>query len=85
MHAHGQDILAGRVQAFDGVTTALELEAGMLPVSDYYDANAKEGRPINYGASVSWGNARIATMLNVKPVADIDWFIGAFGQKKLAS
>ena len=82
MHAHGQDILAGRVQAFDGVTTALDLEAGMLPVSDYYDTNAREGRPINYGASVNWGNARIATMLDVEPVADIDWFIAAFGEKK---
>lgn len=81
MHAHGQDILAGRVQAFDGVTTALELEAGMLPVSDYYDSTAKEGRPINYGASVNWGNARIATMLDVEPEADIDWFIAAFGKK----
>jgi len=82
MHAHGQDILSGRVQAFDGVTTALDLEAGMLPVSDYYDTNAREGRPINYGASVNWGNARIATMLNVKPVADLDWFMAAFGKKK---
>ncbi|MFC3096143.1 D-glutamate deacylase [Alteromonas sediminis] len=80
MHAHGQDILSGRVQAYDGVTTALELEGGMLPVSDYYDAAAREGRPINYGASVNWGNARIATMLNVEPVADIDWFLAAFSQ-----
>jgi N-acyl-D-glutamate deacylase len=30
MHAHGQDIAANRMQAFDGVTTALELEAGRL-------------------------------------------------------
>jgi N-acyl-D-glutamate deacylase len=29
-HAHGQNTLADRVQAFDGVTTAPELEAGML-------------------------------------------------------
>jgi N-acyl-D-glutamate deacylase len=29
-HAHGQDTLADRVQAFDGVTTVLELEAGMF-------------------------------------------------------
>ncbi|KCZ53383.1 hypothetical protein HY29_03945 [Hyphomonas beringensis] len=73
-HAHGQSILSGRTQAFDGVTTALELEAGMLPISDYYDRLAKEGRPINYGASVSWASARIAEKTGAKPVADFSFF-----------
>lgn len=82
MHAHGQDILAARVQAFDGVTTALDLEAGTMPVIDFYDKRAKEGRPINYGASVNWANARIATMLNIEPEADLNWFIAAFGKKR---
>jgi N-acyl-D-glutamate deacylase len=31
-HSHGQSTLADRMQAFDGVTTTLELEAGMLPI-----------------------------------------------------
>ena len=30
-HSHGQSTLADRMQAFDGVTTTLELEAGTLP------------------------------------------------------
>ncbi|MFP3480404.1 amidohydrolase family protein, partial [Burkholderia sp. SIMBA_057] len=62
MHAHGQTILSGRVQAFDGVTTALELESGTFPVDEFYQIRAKEGRPINYGASVNWLSTRIATL-----------------------
>ena len=78
MHAHGQTIPAARMQAMDGVTTGLELEAGVLPVSAYYDDLAKEGRPINYGASVNWGNARVATHMNVKPSHALDWFFSNF-------
>src|ERR1700690_1136646 len=36
LHAHGQSIPADRMQAFDGVTTSLELEAGALPVAAWY-------------------------------------------------
>jgi len=78
MHAHGQTIPAARMQAMDGVTTGLELEAGVLPVAAYYEDLAKEGRPINYGASVNWGNARIATHMNVKPNHELDWFFSNF-------
>jgi N-acyl-D-glutamate deacylase len=83
MHAHGQDIAANRMQAFDGVTTALELEGGMLPVSKYYADTAKEGRPINFGISAGWMSARIMEMcpqalVNGKPVPTIDWIFTAF-------
>ena len=77
-HAHGQTILSGRVQALDGVTTALELEAGMLPISEYYKKAASEGRPINYGASVNWGYARIAEKTGHEPAAGIDYFFSHF-------
>ncbi|MEZ5346895.1 MAG: amidohydrolase family protein [Pyrinomonadaceae bacterium] len=80
MHAHGQTIPAARMQAMDGVTTGLELEAGMLPISDYYDQAAREGRPINYGASVNWANARIATFLDLKPDHSLDWFFASFSK-----
>ena len=53
LHAHGQDLPAARMQAFDGVTTALELEAGTLPIAAAYKHVAREGRPINYGFSAS--------------------------------
>src|SRR6185437_12168969 len=44
LHAHGQSLPADRMQAFDGVTTTLELEAGALPVSDWYKQHAAAGR-----------------------------------------
>ena len=78
MHAHGQTIPAARMQAMDGVTTGLELESGVMPVSDYYDEAGQEGRPIHYGASVNWGNARIATFLNTDPVHAESWFFESF-------
>ena len=45
LHAHAQNIASNRVQGSDGVTTALELEAGILPIGEFYDNCAKEGRP----------------------------------------
>ncbi|WP_157937849.1 amidohydrolase family protein, partial [Vibrio breoganii] len=45
MHAHGQQLPAARAQAFDGVTTALEMESGLFPIGTYYDITAAEGRP----------------------------------------
>ena len=84
MHMHGQDIAPQRMQAFDGVTTALELEYGSLPVGEFYANCKKEGRPINYGASVAWGAARIVTFnpeaaVDGKPVPDLTFMAGAFG------
>lgn len=83
LHAHGQNIPAGRVQAFDGVTTALELESGKYPVASYYKDAAQEGRPIHYGASVNWARARIAEIVGrdftshdqepAPKVVDPDW------------
>ncbi|HBU63431.1 MAG: D-glutamate deacylase [Oceanicaulis sp.] len=67
LHAHGQTLLAGRVQALDGVTTALELEAGVYPVADFYADAAEEGRTINYGAAVNWAAARNAVLTGAEP------------------
>ncbi|MBW4621432.1 MAG: amidohydrolase family protein [Cyanosarcina radialis HA8281-LM2] len=78
LHAHGQQIPAARMQAFDGVTTGLELESGLLPVREFYETVAKEGRPINYGASSSWVSARIAVLNNIRPEANLLWFQKAF-------
>lgn len=69
LHAHGQTMLAGRVQALDGVTTALELESGVYPVASYYDAAGAEGRPIHYGASVNWSRARSAVLTGAEPAS----------------
>lgn len=58
LHSHVNSIAGQRLQAMDGVTTALELEAGLLPVDRAYAKAAQEGRPINFGFSASWGMAR---------------------------
>lgn len=62
LHSHTQSLPGDRIQAFDGVTTALELESGMLPVAQWYDEQARAGRALNYGASASWVFARIAEL-----------------------
>lgn len=50
LHAHGQTNVENEYQAFDGVTTALELEIGVDTLVQYY--NARKGNAlINFGAS----------------------------------
>lgn len=71
LHSHVNSVAGQRLQARDGVTTALELEAGLLPVELAYATAAKEGRPINFGFSASWGMAR-AEVLSGRP-ADADF------------
>ncbi|MEV6161284.1 amidohydrolase family protein [Streptomyces sp. NPDC052052] len=82
LHAHGQQLPAAWMQAFDGVTTALELESGLLPIKTFYDKVAKEGRPINYGASAAWTYARIAEKLDEEPTGDLAWFQDAFSHEE---
>lgn len=67
IHAHGQSIAADWMQAFDGVTTTLELEVGVLPVHAWYDRQGRRGRVLNYGAAVSWIFARKAVMGGIQP------------------
>src|SRR5262252_28368 len=50
LHEHGQDLASGRVKAFDGVTTALEMEIGVPDVAEFL--KSKEGHSlINYGTT----------------------------------
>lgn len=65
LHAHGQSLPADRMQAFDGVTTALELEVGALPVADWYRAQAGRPRLLNYGTAAAWVFARKAVMIGL--------------------
>ena len=67
LHSHAAQLLGARMQAHDGVTTALELEGGVLPVAAFYDRMASRGWPINYGASASWALARMAEVKGVSP------------------
>src|ERR1044072_1888035 len=54
LHAHGQSIPAERTQRLGGVTTTLDLEAGVLPVASWYRRQAEKGRVLNYGAAANW-------------------------------
>jgi N-acyl-D-aspartate/D-glutamate deacylase len=57
VHQHGQDPESGRLKAFDGVTTALEMEIGVPDVAAFL--RRKAGRSlINYGTTASHAAAR---------------------------
>jgi N-acyl-D-aspartate/D-glutamate deacylase len=61
LHSHGQTPENYRYKAMDGVTTALELEVGVSPVSQWY--RAREGTAlVNFGASAGHIPARMAAM-----------------------
>jgi dihydroorotase len=60
-HAHAQSLEGNRFQARDGVTTALELESGAMPMDDWYQS--REGQALlNYGATVGHIYSRIGVM-----------------------
>jgi dihydroorotase len=63
-HAHAQSLEGNRFQARDGVTTALELESGALPIPEWY--KSREGQALlNYGATAGHISSRIAVMHDI--------------------
>src|SRR5689334_16495154 len=57
LHQHGQDVASQRVKAFDGVTTALEMEIGVPDVTRFL--KSKEGHSlIHFGTTASHVAAR---------------------------
>jgi N-acyl-D-aspartate/D-glutamate deacylase len=71
VHSHARDLGSQRLQAMDGVTTALEMEAGITPVAAAYERAARTGRPVNYGFSASWAMARMEELAGVGLGADL--------------
>lgn len=71
LHSHVHSIAGQRLQALDGVTTSLELEAGLMPVAEGYRRAGEEGRPLNYGFSASWAEARGQVLAGVHPDGDV--------------
>jgi dihydroorotase len=64
LHAHGQDSVSARLQALDGVTTALEMEIGVYPVAEW--VRSREGAAlIHFGATVSHPGARLKLLTGV--------------------
>jgi len=68
LHSHAQTVSSLRMQALDGVTTALELESGAASVARVYRDAGETGRPINYGYSASWAMARMRVLDGIEPV-----------------
>ena len=66
LHVHGVNVPTFWMQAFDGVTTALELEAGGFPIKKAYANAAKLNLPLNYGFSASWVGARLSVADGIK-------------------
>ncbi|MEE8584537.1 MAG: amidohydrolase family protein [Acidobacteriota bacterium] len=58
LHAHGQDPVSNRLQALDGVTTALEMEVGVYPVKPWL-ASRQGKAVIHYGATSGHWGARV--------------------------
>ena len=75
LHSHVSDLGGLRLQALDGVTTALELEAGVSPVALAYRLAAEHGRPINYGFAASWAMARMELVAGLPADASLGAFM----------
>jgi N-acyl-D-aspartate/D-glutamate deacylase len=82
LHSHVHSIAGQRLQALDGVTTALDLEAGLFPVAKAYADAAREGRPLHYGFSASWGGTRARVLCDVDEDADIMKALQVLGDER---
>jgi len=70
LHQHGQELASQRVKAFDGVTTALEMEIGVPDVAQFL--KSKEGHSlIHYGTTASHVAARALIFGSPLPEATI--------------
>ncbi|MFI7422491.1 amidohydrolase family protein [Nonomuraea sp. NPDC049684] len=83
LHSHSTDVAGHRLQALDGVTTVLELEAGAYPVAAAYRRAETEGRPLNYGFATSWAVARMSVLLGLDTSGDLsDDFLANIGREE---
>jgi N-acyl-D-aspartate/D-glutamate deacylase len=80
LHSHVSDLGGLRLQAMDGVTTALELEAGVTPVAEAYRRAAEHGRPVNYGFAASWALARMEAVAGLPPDASLAAFMARIAE-----
>src|SRR5258708_1159724 len=75
LHQHGQDLESQRVKAFDGVTTALELEIGVPDVAQFLKWKESQSL-INYGTAASHVAARSLAFGAPLPAAPITTHAG---------
>lgn len=81
-HSHAQSIPSDRMQAFDGVTTTLETESGIILFPQWLEKQKKTGRVLNYGATAAWTFARVVALENIKPVLTVEWVQSTYGLRK---
>ncbi len=62
-----------RMQAYDGVTTALDLGSGRLPAGETYSQLEANGAPLNFGVGASWAYAKIWVMGQGDGRPDASW------------
>lgn len=79
LHSHAQTLAGRRLQACDGVTTALDLEVGRAPVERAYALEEANGSPIHYGFSASWAAARMQVLTGAVPDGGIEGALGLLG------
>ena len=65
LHSHTPTPLGQSLQARDGVTTQLELEAGAYPV-EAYGRQVRDQPLQNFGTSVGYGSIRVEVMLGAR-------------------
>ncbi|MBB4682879.1 amidohydrolase family protein [Amycolatopsis jiangsuensis] len=82
LHSHVHSIAGQRLQAMDGVTTALDLEAGVMPLERAYAEAGAAGRPLHYGFSASWGGARAQVLAGIAPDARIESSLAVLGNPR---
>jgi dihydroorotase-like cyclic amidohydrolase len=82
LHSHAQTLAGRRLQACDGVTTALDLEAGRSPIALAYAEEARRGSPINYGFSASWAAIRMQVVGGLALGSEPDGILRALGNQK---
>lgn len=80
LHSHVHSIAGQRLQAMDGVTTCLDLEAGLMPIERAYRLAADQGRPLNFGFSASWAGARAQVHLGIDADASIESGLAVLGR-----
>lgn len=66
LHSHASSIPGQRLQACDGVTSALDLEGGESPIALVYARAIGQGRVINFGFSASWALSRMAQVAGIE-------------------
>ncbi len=65
LHTHSPTLLGQDYQVRDGVTTALELEAGAYPVREY-GALIEDAPRMHFGSSVGYGSVRLEVKLGIR-------------------